>query len=565
MATMLKECIFIVNQLNEEPFLKNLSFPSFEGFSPENLIEVLNEVLAEIDPKHAKNLQGVVLEQNLQEIITLLSILEYEPIQDFRDALTKGLEEKDKVVIYPVLSWLLQNIPALKRKSYLAEFTTEVEVPIHLQKNENIHLLMEKQRELIQAFKHKFEEHENAHPATVAKDEVMADCRRMQNERSHLLKQRDSLQKVLESSVKDPKELMKATRELRLEMQREKEVTLQSRRQEELVAQEQQRLSELDQQTRALPTAEINRKNLRAELQKDVEANSAKVDEKLLELKKMRAKVRLLQAMAETPSIKTQHLTGIKYKIDEANMEINQRHQEMALSQAANEERLNSLREQASLINQKKNAKAREIQERKDRLESAERNLKTMKMDHQGGRREHRDVLDSKRGNLTNKCQELAELKAAHADLQREKRSLKEKEKYVQPLLQILEAEMDKPGPSDAQKILERMVAIKTKGYSQVDKSQMKEMKSMVASQRSKLSDLKEEYRSVRQQCIVLNNHRKASGGKALNKKVLKPAKIEKQLREKKALLDPILIKIEAAIAQLKTFNPPTGEQPPTL
>lgn len=65
----------------------------------------------------------------------------------------------------------------------------------------------------------------------------------------------------------------------------------------------------------------------------------------------------------------------------------------------------NTLREQDSLINQNKNAKARELQGRKDRLE---RKLKTMKEDIRGGRRTLRDVLEYKRNTLIQKCQELA-------------------------------------------------------------------------------------------------------------------------------------------------------------
>lgn len=42
---------FIVEQLNKEPFKKTLNLITFDSLEPMQLQQVLNDVLAEIDPK----------------------------------------------------------------------------------------------------------------------------------------------------------------------------------------------------------------------------------------------------------------------------------------------------------------------------------------------------------------------------------------------------------------------------------------------------------------------------------------------------------------------------------
>lgn len=52
---------FIVEKLNKEPFNKNLNFISFDNLQGNNLLQMLNDVFAEIDPK-------VIISCNLAKI-----------------------------------------------------------------------------------------------------------------------------------------------------------------------------------------------------------------------------------------------------------------------------------------------------------------------------------------------------------------------------------------------------------------------------------------------------------------------------------------------------------------
>lgn len=48
---MSEQLKFIVEQLNKEPFKKNFNLVMFDSLEPIQLLQILNDVLAEIDPK----------------------------------------------------------------------------------------------------------------------------------------------------------------------------------------------------------------------------------------------------------------------------------------------------------------------------------------------------------------------------------------------------------------------------------------------------------------------------------------------------------------------------------
>lgn len=51
----------IVEQLNGDPFKKNFNLITFDSLEPTQLLQVLNDVLAEIDPKVGELIQRPVV------------------------------------------------------------------------------------------------------------------------------------------------------------------------------------------------------------------------------------------------------------------------------------------------------------------------------------------------------------------------------------------------------------------------------------------------------------------------------------------------------------------------
>lgn len=78
---------FIVEQLNREPFSKNLNLITFDSVEPTQLLQILNDVLAEIDSKVPNRVQNrhlfrwnLVQESNMCLHFVLLRCVALNPV-----------------------------------------------------------------------------------------------------------------------------------------------------------------------------------------------------------------------------------------------------------------------------------------------------------------------------------------------------------------------------------------------------------------------------------------------------------------------------------------------------
>lgn len=564
---MLKESIFIVNQLKKEPFLKNLTFSSFEALSPLMLLEVLNEVLTEIQPKYTEIIQDKTDGERVQEMINLLSMLEYEPIQECCDlqAIREGLDTNDKVVIYPILFWLLQNLSTLKRKAYLSQFTLEIEVPESLHHDKTLYTYSNEQKEQIQKFQNTFLMYENMQPWSVSKNDAELQNRAMQKNKCGLLKQKEMFHKELQSLVKSPDILLKASRQLRLERERARLLARQTTEQEEQLSQDQKRLSELEQQTKGRLVAGDNPADLMVEFKSEIEANTVKVMETLpAELEKMRKEVDAMQKLAEMPFVTAAHRLEMEKQIQDVTSKIHKRTVKMIIDQSCEGDSVKSMTEKASAINQTKNLKAKELQDLKDRLAFVKRKAKVSATQTgiHDGEWSLWDELKCKKINLRKKYEEVDGLKAECANLQRTERVLKQTAQYFHPLCQILEDEKDKTGPSDVQRRLERIAFVKKKDKSQTDMCELRRLEAMLASLTSYMSTLREERKAARQQALTDKFElKRAYATSALNEKLKllkdETAELERQCNDKQALIESTKMKLKEAMLELKAHSCP--------
>ncbi|XP_040091524.1 intraflagellar transport protein 81 homolog [Oryx dammah] len=137
---MSEQIKFIVDNLNKEPFRKNYNLITFDSLEPMQLLQVLNDVLAEIDPKQVVDIREEMPEQTAKRMLSLLGILKYKPPGNAADMSTfrQGLVIGSKPVIYPVLHWLLQRTNELKKRAYLARFLIKLEVPSEFLQDETV-------------------------------------------------------------------------------------------------------------------------------------------------------------------------------------------------------------------------------------------------------------------------------------------------------------------------------------------------------------------------------------------------------------------------------------------
>ncbi|XP_008333923.1 intraflagellar transport protein 81 homolog [Cynoglossus semilaevis] len=518
---MSEQLKFIVEQINKEPFKKNFNLITFDCLEPMQLLQILNDVLAEVDPKQAIDIREEMPEQTVKRMCALLGMLKYLPPGNHSDVSTfrQGLVTGSKPVVHPILHWLLQRLPELKKRAYLARFLVRLEVPAEFLQDDVINDTNNQYEELVEAFKTYHKECEQLRTSGFSMAEIRRDISAMEEEKDQLLKRVERLKKKVES-VSNHQRMLEQARQLRVENEREEALTHQRQEQQNQLFQAEQRLQRSKQQLKDLQqaAADANPESLIKRLEMDIKINSYMVSEKLpKELEAMRNSVQFLQKVVSEPAMSHADLQELEEKIRAVDSQINQLIEKRMMRNDPMDDKMTLYRQQASIIFRRKEAKTEELQEAREELAAAEKELKqrssqTQTLDGEEvvrGDELKRLVakLRSKSTVYKKKRQKIAELKAEYGVLQRTEEILKQRDDTVHQKLQKMEAEKGISGYSDTQEELERVSAIKSeldekKGRTLDDMSEMvKKLNSMIVEKKSALAPIIKELRALRQEC----------------------------------------------------------------
>ncbi|XP_053276443.1 intraflagellar transport protein 81 homolog [Pleuronectes platessa] len=522
---MSEQLKFIVEQLNKEPFKKSFNLITFDCLEPMQLQQTLNDVLAEIDPKQSMDLREEMPEQTVKRMCALLGMMKYRPPGNFSDvsAFRQGLVTGSKPVVHPILHWLLQRVPELKKRAYLARYLVKLEVPAEFLQDDVINDTNHQYEELVEGFKTYHKECEQLRTSGFSTAEIRKDIGAMEEEKDQLIKRVERLKKRVES-VSNHQRMLDQARQLRVENEREESLTHQKLEQKNQLFQTEQRLQRSQQQLKDLQqaAADANPESLMKRLEEEIKINSYMVSEKLpKELERMRHTVQYLQKVASEPAMGQADLQELEDKIREVDSQINQLIEKRMMRNDPMDDKLTLFRQQASIIIRRKESKAEELQEAREELAAAERELRQRGSQAQVSEGEEvvrgdelkRLVvkLRSKGTVFKKKRQEIAEMKAEYGVLQRTEEILKQRHETVQQKLQMMEAEKGISGYSNTQEELERVSAIKSeldekKGRTLDDMSEMvKKLNSMIVEKKSALAPIIKELRSLRQRCQEIN------------------------------------------------------------
>ncbi|XP_060928003.1 intraflagellar transport protein 81 homolog isoform X2 [Limanda limanda] len=520
---MREQLKFIVEQLNKEPFKKSFNLITFDCLEPMQLQQILNDVLAEIDPKQSMDLREELPEQTVKRMCALLGMMKYRPPGNFSDvsAFRQGLVTGSKPVVHPILHWLLQRVPELKKRAYLARYLVKLEVPAEFLQDDVINDTNHQYEELVEGFKTYHKECEQLRTSGFSTAEIRKDIGAMEEEKDQLIKRVERLKKRVES-VSNHQRMLDQARQLRVENEREDSLTHQKLEQKNQLFQTEQRLQRSQQQLKDLQqaAADANPESLMKRLEEEIKINSYMVSEKLpKELERMRVSVQYLQKVASEPAMGQADLQELEDKIKEVDSQINQLIEKRMMRNDPMDDKLTLFRQQASIIIRRKESKAEELQEAREELAAAERELRQRGSQAQVSEGEEvvrgdelkRLVvkLRSKGTVFKKKRQEIAEMKAEYGVLQRTEEILKQRHETVQQKLQTMEAEKGISGYSNTQEELERVSAIKSeldekKGRTLDDMSEMvKKLNSMIVEKKSALAPIIKELRSLRQRCQI--------------------------------------------------------------
>uniref|UniRef100_A0A8D2LJP1 Intraflagellar transport protein 81 homolog n=1 Tax=Varanus komodoensis TaxID=61221 RepID=A0A8D2LJP1_VARKO len=534
---MSEQLKFIVEKLNKEPFKKNFNLITFDSLESMQLLQLLNDVLGEIDPKHVVDIREELPEQTAKRMLSLLGILKYKPPGGTSDLSTfrQGLVTGSKPVIHPVLHWLLQRTNDLKKRAYLARFLIKVEVPAEFLQDDTVSDTNRQYEELMEAFKNLHKECEQLKTSGFSTAEIRRDITAMEEEKDQLMKRVERLKKRVET-VQNHQRMLETARQLRVEKEREESLAQQKQEQKNQLFHAEQRLQRVQLQLKDMRHAALDSKpeSLMKRLEEETKFNTYLVSEKFpRELESKKQSLYFLQKVVAEPAMSQSDITELETKIKEVNAQINQLIEKRMMKYEPIDSKFSMYRQQASIISRKKAAKAEELQDAKEELSNLERQMlqKSSQAQELNGAevlkgdefKRYVNKLRSKNTLYKKKRLEIAEITAEFGILQRTEELLTQRHEDIQQQLQTIEDKKGISGYSYTQEELERVSAVKSemdemKGRTLENMSEMvKKLNAMVADKKSSLAPIIKDLRQLRQKCQLFQGTLSWEGGCCIN------------------------------------------------
>lgn len=517
--SMSEQMKFIVQELNKEPFSKSYNLISFDSLEPLQLLQVLNDVLAVIDPKQKLDIREEAPDQTAVRVFQLLRVLKYKPpdhvnMSEFRAGLVQG----NKPVIFPILEWLLQKVPELQKRAYLAKFLVKIDVPAEIGAEDEMTGIFNQYEELMDQFKDLHRQSEQLRNSGFNTGEIRKDITNMEEEKEQLIKRIERLRRKVESHPNSQK-MMTVAKNLRVERDREKRLAQQKQEQQQSISHLDQRIKRLEVQLRDMRQASVGAtpESLIYKLEEETRANGYIVKEQLpKDVAQRRKMISNLQKVVSVPAMGHSDLEELNSKINELNAEVNQLVEKRMRSGEPADDKLSLFRQQAGIISHKKEAAAEtlrgsreefnristDLEQKQEMVNNAEGNQQVLKGEDF---KRYVNKLRSKSTVYKKKRAELAELRAEGGVLSRTDEILKQRNEHINRQLSVLERKKGVAGYRETQEELEKVSHIKSdldevKGRTLDDMSEMvRRLHAEIADRRNTLAPVLREIRPLRE------------------------------------------------------------------
>ncbi|XP_045594415.2 intraflagellar transport protein 81 homolog [Procambarus clarkii] len=520
---MSEDIKFIVSELNKEPYNRNYNLISFDALSGELLLQILNDVFAEIDTKNKLDIREEEPEQMAVRMLGMLRILKYKPPDDNMSNFRQGLVSGNKYVIHPILSWLLQRMDELKKRAYLAKYLVKLDVPAEMLGDADVADIHMKYEELIDKFKIIHREYEALRTSGFSTTELRRDITTMEEERDLVMRRIERMNQKVEGTP-NSEAMLASARGLRQERERKKEMGQQESELKAAIQLSEQRISRLQTQLKDIRKAGIGTtpEGLLQRLEEDVNVNSYIVKEKLpKELTTKERQVSTLQRVAAQPAMGQQEIDAVNKQIRSLTAEINNLN-EARMKEVEEDDspeskvgKLSFFRQNAAIITRKKEQAAERLNELRGELANLQEDMrdKQDQLQQFSGEQvlrgeEFKSYVNKLRGKSSvykMKRAELSELRAEFGVLSRTEEILKSKEAQMLEQLNALEMQMGVSGFREAQENMEKVSSMKAevderKGQTLEEMSGMvMELNHKIAERKARLAPIIKELRPLRQ------------------------------------------------------------------
>ncbi|KAJ1452479.1 intraflagellar transport protein 81 [Pelagophyceae sp. CCMP2097] len=522
--------IFIVSKLNEAPFRKSLTLVDFDEKAPIEIVQILNEVFAEVDKTMAvADVRDAPREQLAQKMMSSLSLLKFKVPGDShpsaRDAFEHGLGAGDKLVVYPVLHWLLEKLDVHRKRAYIARFLLPLDVPPEFLQDETLADSYQHYKHLQSQFKEAHIAVEKARRVPIHPSELKAEISTLEEEKKQLLSKIEKLEKS-NSDVRDFKELLQATNRLRVQQDKEAVHQEQARAQRHALAAADQRKKDATKRLAALRASTMERgadaQSLLEQLHSEVEALRKRVETDLprdCDAKRDRL-ARLRDARME-PQRTRDDVEELMRAIADDEQRVDRTRARIADAVAGRKDgQLASFRQHTTMVSKKLKEKYVELEALEDECAKLRKTVEQRELDVSevgGAKFMPRDEFKKFGARLREKTHvykqqkaQLSELNAESVTLHRTETILRSRVANLDDFLRELEARNGVRGYRETQDSLERaseataqVDVLKEKTLDEISSMvrqitlQLKEKKAELQPQIKKLRDVRNDYKAV--------------------------------------------------------------------
>uniref|UniRef100_H2YNA5 Intraflagellar transport protein 81 homolog n=1 Tax=Ciona savignyi TaxID=51511 RepID=H2YNA5_CIOSA len=519
---MTEEAKLIVDLLNKEPFKKGLNLITLHSYGPEQLLQLLNDVLATIDPSQAGDIRGEAADARTQRTLGCLKNLKYTPppnsdVSSFRQGIVLG----DKPIVHPILVYLLSNLDGLKTRAYLAKYLVKLGVPDELLHDSSDVALQESWEKYVELQEHFHQIHRDLTELKKQSHgtlEVKTDIKTMEEEKENLMRKVERARKKAEGTP-DFTESLQVAQRMRKEKERGEDIQKKIQQQRRLMQSAEQTLQRKKQQLYDMKQggADSSPQSLIMRMEEDNRLNEYLVMEKLpKEIETLKKNTHDLQRVALEPAISQQDLHRIEDEIEEVTAKINRLVEKKMMQGNPAKDKLTMFRQQASILAGKKETLAESVQSKREELEQLEKELgqKRATLRDLGGEvlkgEEYKKFiigLRAKSNQYKANRSELAELRSEHGVLVRTETILQKLNGQAQKKLNLLENKKGVAGFRDTQDELEKVSAMKSdfdeaKHRTLDDMSEMvQQLNSVIHDKKTLLAPVIKELRPLRQRC----------------------------------------------------------------
>ena len=518
---MAEDLRYIVEALNREPFKKSYTVITFDSLDPLNLLQLVNDVLSEIDPDQRIDLREEPPEQTAIRMLSVLRLLNYKPKTDTGEGMNtfrQGLIQGEKLTIYPLLKWLLERTPDLKKRAYLARYLVKIEVPQEHLQDDVVMETYQTYQDMLEHFKelHKAVEYEKSSEYNTA--DVRRDIESMEQESKQLTRQIERLQRRVEA-FPNHEEMVESAQKLRKERAKRIQLEKQKQDQKEKLLQFQQKVQRMSRQLEEVKasTEGLTADKIISRLEEETKVIRLLTEDDLPKKTEVKRKRCLeLEKVLLEPVVSELDLEVIQQQIEETNMEIRELMEKRMAGDESSQENMTLFRQQASMIAYKREAAAEKCHLLTEELSEVEKELEKQRknLDEMGGlalvdEGEFKKCLARMRkiGNeYKTKKVELSKLRAEFGVLSRTEEILKSRDDNVEELLKFLEEREGVTGYRETQDTLEKVSAMK----SEVDDKKEETLKEMskrvekikvaIEEKKASLAPLIRDVRPLRQQ-----------------------------------------------------------------